>query len=88
MVTNAECEMMGRALCYPFFKKGADIRLKESSRIGIAGGRYGAVLAFAFCKNEFEPTVRCQADAENRNRTFFDLEFNACTGSRFAVIFG
>ena len=56
-------------------------------RIGVPGRRDRSRHGFAFRNDELEFAVRRYADAEKRDRSGLDVEFNTCSGARLAVIF-
>ena len=85
-VADAEREMMGRSFRHPAFQKGADVRLKKTSRVRVPGRENRTADTLALRKDELESAVVPHADTQHRDRSFLNLELDAGAGARLAMV--
>src|SRR5690606_31381173 len=83
---DPEGKVMRRTFLHPLLQESSRVRFEESAGVGVTRRGYRASHRHPFGNNKLEfPLVR-RADTQHGNRTFFDLELNACTETRFSVI--
>ena len=86
MVADAEREVVGRAFHRPVPEERADVRRELAVGVGVAGGRDGACERLAFSDDELERAVGLEPEGHHRDRPFLDVELDARTASRLAVV--
>src|SRR3954452_23117903 len=79
--------MMSGSFGYPTLQESPDLRLEESSRIGIPRWRNRPSDTLALTNDELKSPGAGHTYSQHGDRSFLDLKFHTRSRSRFAVIF-
>src|SRR3954452_19313380 len=78
--------MMSGSFGYPTLQESPDLRLEESSRIGIPRWRNRTSYTLALTNDELKSPGPGHTYSQHGDRSFLDLKFHTRSRSRFAVI--